>query len=65
MWLLVALGTIVGVLIVLYSVQSDWNAIQQTSGFAFGIGCGVLPYCLARAVCEIIAEFRYQESLRK
>jgi len=56
-WTLVIFGVLVGGLIIGFTFKSDMNAIQQTSGFALGIACAVLPYCLARAFSEIFGEF--------
>ena len=57
LWGLVILGSIIGaykVLIALLDTNLGWPATAATA--AIGIGFAVVPYCLARAVNEILYE---------
>jgi hypothetical protein len=52
-WLITFVGALVGGLFLLIAFFGSNGAPQQAAGAAIGIGCAVIPYCLARAVSEL------------
>lgn len=53
LWVLTAIGSVLGVLTVVFGVMGAKGAPQEAAAAAIGIAFAVLPYCLARAASEI------------
>jgi hypothetical protein len=53
LWLLTALGSLVGAFFLIASIFMDMSAPQQAAAAGVAVGCAVIPYCLARAVQEL------------
>ena len=53
LWILVIIGSIFGGLTAFLGVIYASGSPQQAAAAAVGIAFAVIPYCLARAVCEI------------
>ena len=56
LWLLTALGSIIGAFVVLVGVAGANGAPQEAAAAAIGISFAVIPYCLARASAELGAK---------
>lgn len=52
LWVLTAIGSILGGLVTLIGVTEANGAPQEAAAAAIGIALAVIPYCLARAVSE-------------
>lgn len=52
-WFGVALGTVIGMALLVFSLLSNMSAPQQGAAAAAGCGFAVIPYCFARAFDEI------------
>ncbi len=51
-WLITIMGALFGGAILAVGFASANGAPQQAAAAALGIGCAVIPYCLARAISE-------------
>jgi ammonia channel protein AmtB len=54
LWLLTILGSLFGALVGLVGVLGANGAPQEAAAAAIGVACAVIPYCLARAVSELL-----------
>jgi hypothetical protein len=46
-------GVVLATCLLVYTIRSDQNVMQQTSGAAFAVAFVVIPYCFARAVEQL------------
>jgi len=53
LWVLTAIGSVLGGLVVLIGVTAAKGAPQEAAAAAIGIAFAVIPYCLARAASEM------------
>jgi NAD(P)H-hydrate repair Nnr-like enzyme with NAD(P)H-hydrate dehydratase domain len=52
LWVLTILGSLFGAVVLVAGVLNANGAPQEAAAAAIGVGCAVIPYCLARAVSE-------------
>jgi sugar phosphate permease len=53
LWVLTAIGSVLGGLVVIIGVIAAHSAPQEAAAAAMGIAFAVIPYCLARATSEM------------
>lgn len=53
LWILTAIGSVLGGLVALIGVTAANGAPQEAAAAAMGIAFAVIPYCLARAASEM------------
>jgi hypothetical protein len=54
LWLLTVVGSLFGALIGIVGVLTAHGAPQEAAAAAVAVACAVIPYCLARAVSELL-----------
>jgi hypothetical protein len=54
-WILSLLGALVASFLFIGGITESASAPQQGAAAAIGVGVAVIPYCFARAVCELVA----------
>jgi multisubunit Na+/H+ antiporter MnhE subunit len=52
-WVLSILGSILGAIILFFTLTTSKGAPQEAAGAAIALAFAILPYCLARAVTEM------------
>lgn len=59
LWVLTAIGSVLGALVALIGIMGAKGAPQEAAAAAIGIAFAVIPYCLARAASamELINSF--------
>jgi hypothetical protein len=57
-WMLTLLGCLIGGWILSGAVLSSQGAAQQAAAAAISVAFGVLPYCFARALSELLVALR-------
>lgn len=64
-WILVIIGSIIGVLIGFNGIVGATGAPQEAVAICFALACSIVPYCWARAWDEIVAldkpKYNYQK----
>jgi hypothetical protein len=58
LWLLTIAGSLFGALIGIVGVTAAHGAPQEAAAAAVAVACAVIPYCLARAVSELLGGWR-------
>jgi hypothetical protein len=62
LWALTVLSAVLGGVVVTFGVFAASGAPQEAAAAAIGVALAVIPYCLARAVSEIGAPKKGQQS---
>jgi sugar phosphate permease len=61
-WVLTIIGSVIGGLLILFTLLSAKGAPQEAAGAAVGLSFAIIPYCIARALSEMARPTR--ESVR-